>query len=559
MVGISTEGRTAREVVEAVRHLQPNACDLIHEVAQKDPGLLALVEVKSGQTVTFGQLSTTIAKLASRLARAGVKPGDRVALFVADGPRFIALVNGLFHLGAVPVLIDPGMGLDNVATCIKEQAPRALVGIAKAQVLRLLKRSAFASVTKNIVVDAWFPGAITVSTSPEGDSKDSYQAMHRQPAEAPAAVLYTSGSTGAPKGVLFTHSMMMAQGTAIREMFGIARGDVDVCCFLPFALFSVAMGTTAVFPDMDFRFPAKADPQKILAALRGAGGAKAATSAFGSPALWEPFSHHLATSGEKLPGLKRVLTAGAPVRPQLHERMVGALPDGDVFTPYGATEALPVAFMGGREVLKETAEMTRAGKGTCVGRLAPGVRAKIIALHDDPIATLADADELGVGEIGEIIVTGPGVTRAYDEVSDRAKDANAKSKIKDGDVTWHRMGDAGYLDDQARLWFCGRKSQRVVKSDGTTLYSVCVEAVVERGRDQRAALVGVGEKGAQQAVVFIENRNTSLSLPSLDEVKALPGCGAVDDVREFVGFFPVDRRHNAKIEREKLAALAAKA
>jgi acyl-CoA synthetase (AMP-forming)/AMP-acid ligase II len=350
--------------------------------------------------------------------------------------------------------------------------------------------------------------------------------------------------------------MLMAQATAIRDMFAIARGDVDVCCFLPFALFSVAMGTTAVFPDMDFRVPAKANPEKILAALRGGAG-KPATSAFASPALWEPFSQYLVARGEKLTGLRRVLTAGAPVRPQLHERLLQALPDGDVFTPYGATEALPVAFMGGRLVVSETASLTRAGKGTCVGLLAPRIQVKIIGLHDDAIGTLDDAVTLPPGEIGEIAVAGPCVTRAYDEVSDRAKDANAKSKIKDGEGVWHRMGDAGYLDDAGRLWFCGRKSQRVQKADGTTLYSICVEAVVEQGRDQRAALVGVGAPGQHKAVVFIEDRGASLSLPSLAEVQALPGCAGVDDVRAFAGFFPVDRRHNAKIEREKLAAFAA--
>jgi acyl-CoA synthetase (AMP-forming)/AMP-acid ligase II len=547
-----------RQIVEAVSHGQPNACDLIHEAARKDPAVLATVDLRTGARQTFGDLSTTIAKVACRLKNLGVRPRDRVAVFIGDGPRFVVVVNALFHLGAVPVLIDPGMGLDNVAACVREQRPRALVGIARAQVLRLLRREAFRSIAVSVVVDGWFPGAAKLTLDGE-DPADSYLPMHRQSSTEPAAVLYTSGSTGAPKGVLYTHGMLMAQATAIRDMFGIARGDVDVCCFLPFALFSVAMGTTAVFPHMDFRAPAKARPERIFAALSQGADGRPATSAFASPALWEPFSRWLSSTGTKLHGTKRILTAGAPVRPQLHERLLQALPDGDVFTPYGATEALPVAFMSGRSVVDETAALTRRGQGTCVGTPAPGVTVKIIALTDEPIATMFDAQELPTGAVGEIVVRGACVTRAYDETSDRAREANALSKIKDGDDVWHRMGDVGRLDAQGRLWFCGRKSQRVQKDGGVVLFSIPVEAVVETLVDatgQRAALVGVGERGHQRAVVFVEAGEKPV--PILDAVRALPGCAAVDEVRAHAGSFPVDRRHNAKIEREKLAALALK-
>lgn len=554
-----------RALVEAVSHQQPNACDLIHEVARKDPGIPALVDRRTGLTLTFGELSTRVAKTASRLQALGLRPRDRVALFVADGPRFVILVNALFHLGAVPVLIDPGMGLDNVATCIRELRPRGLVGIAKAQVLRLLKRSAFSSVEVNIVVDGSFPGAVRLRT--DGEDHDTYLAMYRQTKDAPAAVLYTSGSTGAPKGVLYTHAMLMAQATAIRDMFGIQRGDVDVCCFLPFALFSVAIGTTAVFPKMDFRFPAKAPPDEILAALKDpfGDGSRPATSAFASPALWEPFSHAVVASGVRLHGLKRVLTAGAPVSPALHERLLQALPDGDVWTPYGATEALPVAFMNGRGVVEETAAMTRLGQGTCVGRLAPGIEVRIIAVSDGRIATIAEAQALPTRAIGEIVVKGPCVTRAYDETSERAKDANATSKITDGDGVWHRMGDVGFVDEAGRLWFCGRKAHRVETATGP-LYSLPVEAVAETAWPARAALVWRGASSPQTPILLLENpvkaaaakgrKLAPTEVPSPTTVQEVLArvLGRSDiEVRAWPSVFPVDRRHNAKIEREALA------
>ena len=546
----TAEGHT-RDFVDAVAHQQPNACDLIHTVSRTHGDVVALVDLKTGTRLTFRELSTRIAQTASRLQACGLNPRDRVAVFVAEGPAFVILVNSLFHLGAVPVLIDPGMGAANVATCIQEQKPRGLVGVPKAHALRLLKRTAFASVQVKVVVDGFFPGAQRLRLVDNDGVKDTYLAMHRQAKDQPAAVLYTSGSTGAPKGVLYTHGMLMAQATAIRDMFAINKGDIDVCCFLPFALFSVAMGTTAVFPDMDFRFPAKARPEAIRRALvNPLGDGVPASSAFASPALWAPFAESLSSSNP-LVGVKRILTAGAPVSPRLHQRLLAGLPDGDVWTPYGATEALPVAFMNGRAIVDETAAKTEEGKGTCVGKLAPGIRVRIVAVTDEAIATIDDAPALAPGEIGEIVVAGPCVTAAYDETSDRAREANRRSKIKDGDTVWHRMGDVGWLDDQGRLWFLGRKAHRVETVDGT-LHSLQVEAVAERVWPARAALVWMGARPEQRAVLLLEPAQGG----DVEGVKAaIASVTPIDvDIRVHTATFPVDRRHNAKIEREALAA-----
>lgn len=531
-----------------------NVASLPRAFADSQPTVPALVDKKTGRSLTFAEFAKELDATSAALLRAGLKPGDRAALFVATGIEFVVLVNACFQAGIVPVLIDPGMGAKNVLACVKEQKPRGLIGIGKALVLRAVFRSAFASVEKQVLVGgSFFPGAQSLEKLKRSGPSSS-ELLQSKPDDV-AAVLYTSGSTGAPKGVLYTHAMLAGQAVAIRDMFGIKPGEVDVACFLPFGLFSVAMGMTAVFPDMDFRHPAKADPAKIRAALEGA------TSAFASPALWEPFSQ---TLDAPLKGLKRVLTAGAPVRPQLHERLVQFLPDGDVFTPYGATEALPVAFMSGRAVLAETAARTKQGHGTCVGTLAPNITVKIIGTTDAAIATLSEARELRVGEIGEIIVRGPCVTRAYDDThSERAREANLKSKIQDGEGFWHRMGDCGYLDEQGRLWFCGRKAHRVEHATGT-LHSIPVEALAEAqdGTFRRAAFVGVGERGQQKGVVIYECDHR---LPRLEanweilRVQKLREALKTEGIHAAMlhpGPLPVDRRHNAKIEREALSAWA---
>ncbi len=512
-----------------------NTVEGIRAFAETQPDTRALVDMKTGASRTFAELVRDLDGIAAALRRAGVRPGDRTALFVSEPVALTTTMFACFQAGAVPVLIDPGMGLDNMLACVREQRPRVLIGVPKAHVLRTVARRAFASVEVPLVVGGAFPGARRLRAGSGGDAADA--AVHAAAPADTAAILYTSGSTGPPKGVIYTHANFAGQPSAIAEMIDLRPGDVHVACFLPFGFIAVAMGLTAVFPDMDFRFPAKADPRKILAALEGA------RSAFASPALWEPFSLFLEREHVELPGLAQVLTAGAPVRPELHERLLAHLPAGDVFTPYGATEALPVSVMSGRAVVDETAALTRQGKGTCVGRIAPGVEVKILAVSDDAVQSIDGARELPRGEIGEIVVRGACVTRGYDN----KPDANRLSKIPDGDTVWHRMGDVGYLDDAGRLWFCGRKAQRVETARGP-LYSIPVEAVAEDGGRPRAALVGLGPRGRQAAVVVVE-RGRDAPEPAALGVHAALAYGDA---------FPVDRRHNAKIEREVLAAWAAR-
>jgi acyl-CoA synthetase (AMP-forming)/AMP-acid ligase II len=164
-------------------------------------------------------------------------------------------------------------------------------------------------------------------------------------------------------------------------------------------------------------------------------------------------------------------------------------PQGDVFTPYGATEALPVASIEARDVLGETGRRTDAGSGVCVGRKFPSIEWRVIRIVDGPLESIRD-QELPQGDIGELIVRGPVVTRRYVT----RVEANAWAKIPDEGGFWHRMGDTGYLDSQDRFWFCGRMSQRVLTAGGP-MYTIPCEAIFNRHPDvNRSALVGVGPK-----------------------------------------------------------------
>jgi olefin beta-lactone synthetase len=295
------------------------------------------------------------------------------------------------------------------------------------------------------------------------------------------------------------------------------------------------------------------------------------TQAFGSPALWNVVGRHCEQHKIVLPTLRRVLSAGAPVPPHVLRRMKNAIPpDGDVHTPYGATESLPVASIAASEVLSQTAAKSAEGAGTCVGRRFPGMEWRVIRITDVPIATMDQAEVLPHGEIGELIVQGGVVTTEYVT----RVDANALHKIKDGDKFWHRMGDVGYLDSAAgnddrsqRFWFCGRKSHRVMTERGT-LFTIPCEAIFnQHERVYRSALVGVGPPGRQRPVIIAEPWPEKRPRDKRDEkqlLKELREKGAKHAHTSAINDFflmetlPTDIRHNAKIFREKLAVWAAK-
>jgi acyl-CoA synthetase (AMP-forming)/AMP-acid ligase II len=238
-------------------------------------------------------------------------------------------------------------------------------------------------------------------------------------------------------------------------------------------------------------------------------------------------------------------------------------PEGEVFTPYGATEALPVACIESREVLGETAAETAKGRGICVGRRFPKINWRLIAVTDEPLMQIDQVRSVGAGEIGELIVSGPVVSDRYVTRTE----ANAFHKIADGERFWHRMGDVGYFDAQERFWFCGRKSHRVQTRQGT-LFTIPCEAILNNHpKIYRSALAGVGRPGEQVPVLISEPwpehwpRARHGQDQLLDELRQLAaGSKLTADIEHFflLRALPVDTRHNSKIFREKLAVWASR-
>jgi acyl-CoA synthetase (AMP-forming)/AMP-acid ligase II len=565
-----------------------NIAAALSEVARRRPFTTAVACPagldRAGRTAythwTFRQFDRESDVLARGLTAVGVGRGVRTVLMVKPGLEFFALTFALFKAGAVPVLIDPGMGSRNLGKCLDEAAPAAFIGIPRAQLARRVlgwaKRTLRIVVTVDHAGVAGAPLWASVDGPPAGpagraplrmnladlvwagSSDEPFPAAPTR-ADELAAVLFTSGSTGPPKGVEYTHGIFAAQVHMLRDLYGIEPGEVDLCTFPLFALFAPALGMTSVVPEMDATRPAWVDPPKILGAIESFG----ATNLFGSPALLKRVGDYAASRGVKLPSLKRVVSAGAPAPARVLERFATMLAPGvQIFTPYGATEALPIASIGSDEILGETRHDTDRGAGVCVGRPVPGMRVEVIAVNDGPIDSWDVRLAVPDGQIGEFVVEGPVVTRSYFQ----RPEANRLAKIGTaGSAVLHRMGDVGYRDHQGRLWFCGRKTHRVHTAEGT-LYTIPCEAVFNTHAGvNRTALVGVGPAGSMRPVLCVEPSRWPLPRAERSriagELRALgQGFPHTRPIETFLfrRSFPVDIRHNAKIFREKLAAWASR-
>ena len=547
---------------------QVNIAERLRESARLYPHQKAVVfpagrDVQGRVTyshLTFTQLDDESDRLAKGLIDFGVQPGHRLVLMVRPSLEFIALTFALFKTGAVAVLIDPGMGRSNIFDCLETVEPDGFVAIPIVQAVRTFNRRKFPNARFNVTVGGrrWFWGGTTYAELAERSS-DGFQSAGTK-ATDPAAIIFTSGSTGPPKGVAYEHGMFDAQVELLQDFYDIKPGEVDLPGFPLFALFNSAMGVTTVIPDMDPTKPAQVDPLLILEAIRDQG----VTQAFGSPAIWNRIGRHCDATGEKLGSLKRVLSAGAPVPIHVLDRMLKSFEhdDANIHTPYGATESLPVASISGREVLSETAEQSRRGAGTCVGRLFPGVSVRIIEITDGPIEHISKTREVPRGEIGEILVQAPSTTREYF----RRPDATALAKIADEEGRfWHRMGDVGWFGDDERLWFCGRKAHIVEAAIGRMFTIPCEAIFNEHLRVFRSAMVGVGAKPDQKPVIIVEPEAGQFPESDSDqkmfqeELLKLGRASSLTESIETVLFhrsLPVDIRHNVKIFREKLAPWA---
>lgn len=504
---------------------------------------------------SFKDLGALVRQYERGLTKYGLAAGDRIVMLVPPGADFLALALAVMGRGAIPVFLDPGMGIDNLVASIRQCDPQGFIGSPKANLLRFKIKDIFKRLKFSVIAaDILLPGVLTTGFLRR------FSPAPLLPVEASAEqfIAFTSGGTGAPKGVVYTPKMLDGILKIFERDFGMQAGGKDMPMLPIFSLFNVALGITSVFPPMNPSKPLELDPAKICTLVDELG----IQSSFGSPTLWTKLGEYALRHRVKLPSLKRVFMAGAPVSSKTLKLVKDVIAtDGEAYTPYGATEALPVTLVSSKEVLSANATLSRDGElGTFVGRPVSGVEMKIIENVEGAIATSAEMREVPAMTIGEIVVSGENISSQYF----RQDIATHNSKIVDASGRlWHRMGDMGYADEKGNLYFCGRKVHRVV-TESKVFYSIPVERVFnESPKVRRSALIPyqgmpaivVEPKpeywpdGKEQQEAF---RRELIELAAKNKL-----THGITDIF-FHRSFPVDARHNAKIFRDRLAQWASK-
>jgi acyl-coenzyme A synthetase/AMP-(fatty) acid ligase len=545
---------------------QANLCRHLISAANTFPDALAVAVQKirfnkiTYQEINFAQLNKRSDQIAHALNQYGLKAGHKAVLMVTPSLDFFALTFALFKAGIIPILVDPGMGIKNLKECFAEAKPDAFIGIPKAHLARKLFAWGKESITHKITVSgSSFWGGINLQTLLKQSTTEQPYKMVKLAEQQMAAILFTSGSTGTPKGVVYSHAMFEAQINVLKNDYAIVHGERDLATFPLFSLFGPALGMASIVPEMDASKPIKANSNYIFAAIQK----YQCTNLFANPALIELLGQSGQKQNIKLNTLKRVISAGAPATLPSIARFTTLLnANVEILNSYGATESLPISKIGSDKLLK-TEAITDTGGGICVGSPVEGITISIIKITENVIEQWQECLNLPAYEIGEIVVKGPQVSPAYYQ----RKQATLEAKITDGNSIRHRMGDLGYLDEDGRLWMCGRKAHRVESNHldiAKSYYSIPCERIINTHPTiKRSALVGITFKDKQTPLLCIE----------LEDVQQLQQTQLVAELRALCNkhqqttgislflihkSFPMDIRHNAKIFREKLAIWAQK-
>ncbi|WP_244971475.1 alpha/beta fold hydrolase [Paramicrobacterium chengjingii] len=521
----------------------------------RDDRSLAVTDMTTGGEplrVSWTQLSTRVRQLASGLHHIGVRSGDRVSLLVQPGPTLTAAIYACLRIGAVVVVADAGLGVRGLSRAIRGARPDVIIGDARAlSAARVLGWPGVRISTATLPRLSAFALGVT-HTLRELLALGADERLPDEPTAGDiAAVLFTSGSTGPAKGVVYTHAQLAAMRDVVAAHFDVTPETGLVTGFAPFALLGPALGTRSVTPDMDISSPRTLTAVAVAAAVR----ASNARIVFLSPAS---ILNVVATADDltaddraALATVRTFLSTGAPISEQLLASAADLMPNATPHTPYGMTECLLVTdiTLDGIRAVQDAGD-----RGVCVGTPLAGNRVLVSSLDADGNATGAASDDPGV--LGEIVISAPHLKQQYDRLwlTDRAAGRDVPAGGR-----WYRTGDIGHLDAEGRLWVEGRLQHTIVTGDGPVA-PVGPEQDLERNAEvRRAAVVGIGPEALRQAVAVIETRKGTRAprFVSLDLARRLRASTTLPLVAVLeVPRLPTDIRHNSKIDRSRLSVWA---
>lgn len=497
----------------------------------------AIIESPGGKEyrVSFAELDHLATSFGGYLYQRQVRKGDNVLVFVPMSASLYPVLLGIFRAGATAVFMDPSAGLAHLNACSILCQPKAFIGSAKAHLLRL-----FCSEMRGIPIAihpkrAWQSQQPAPDQLPEPDLAD------------PALMTFTSGSTGQPKAAVRTHGFLLAQHRALADSIQLEPGELDLTTLPIFVLANLASGVTSLLPDANISRPGMVKVEGIAAQIDR----YRPTRTGGSPAFYTQLAEFSETKRNILPGFQKIYTGGAPVFPGLLRRLQPLAPNAEVTAVYGSTEAEPIAHVSYPEIRSSGKQQANSNGGLLAGKPISGISCAVIAdSWGKPIEPMTQSEfvqtQCPAGQPGEIVVHGPHVLSGYlNGVGDK------ETKFKVDALIWHRTGDAGYFDDQNRLWLLGRCTAKVHDQRGL-VYPFAVECIVQDFESVRRCAF-LHHLGAR--LLLVEPVGANLSERERAQLSAAVKSYAVDEIREMK--LPVDRRHNAKIDYPRLRKMLA--
>ena len=527
---------------------EQNIATHLSRASKNSPDQLAIISAKKGafDPRSFKELHQDVKDCAAYLQFHGISKGDHVLLGVKPGFQLILISFSLFFLGAIPIIIDPGMGLKAFLKCIKNTQPSALIGVSLMHLIGKFFPKSFKSIEKKILIRSErFLDEIKPKTG------RLIPSLVTTIEEDLAAIVFTSGSTGTPKGVSYTHRVFNSQIHHLKKNFGIQPGEKDLATLPIFALFNPALGVTSVIPNMNPRKPSLADGKNLVQTILEYN----ITTAFASPVIGKKIYDACKPENLTLPKVKRFFLAGAPSHPTLVKNLSNIISKGTVILPYGATEALPISATDHHEV-KILAKDIAQGNGSCLGKPLSGNVVRIMPITHSPFESGSNCPKgLEQGEVGEICISGSIVSKEYFKMPG----ATVDSKFHDGKFNFHRMGDLGYFDSQGFLRFLGRKVERILTQYGPLETERCEPIINGIKEVSRSALIGIGLGQIKEPCIVVELvKNTKKS--EYKSIKKEIFSSLKNRFPEhsfpyiiFEKSLPVDSRHNAKIHRLSLS------
>ncbi|MFN0034883.1 MAG: AMP-binding protein [Saprospiraceae bacterium] len=499
-----------------------NVFQIFQAAAAQYPGNVAIIE--KDKQITFGALLNAVEKTAAQMKAEGLKPGDRVLVFVPMGIDLYRIVLALFKIGATAVFLDEWVSWKRMELCCELADCKGFVGIWKARVMGW-----FSKPIRQIPIKPRIAGYAHFAADAE-----TFPAA----AEHPALITFTTGSTGVPKAALRSHGFLRKQFEVLQEEIQPQPGGVDMTVLPIVLLINLGAGATSVIAQFKASKPDALKAGDIVRQIQTHGVRRITASPF----FVRKLAEHCIEHNLRLGFVEAIFTGGAPVFPVEAQTLRKAFPGAAILIAYGSTEAEPISLVSADEVAQ--ASGTEVLEALPVGRLNRHATVKIIPVTDGPIQWPAaqPLQESPPGAVGEIIVSGPHVLAAYFN----NPEALRRNKIVAPDGTlWHRTGDSGFLKNGDQLFLAGRCST-LFEHHGKLICPFLYESWLQQLKGVEMGTV-LSRNGA---MLFCLEAQSGADLNLIR--RAIAGLNIPVFSVQFLAKIPRDPRHHSKIDYARL-------